>query len=330
MQAEPESWHGHWTIASHVASLASRCHHDCRCCNSLLAPASKPHAYCHSRHKDKGQNILRRQSRQTLFTNLLLANPNWSNWCIYSNRSTLRKTDAVETVEYGWVIAEWLSLEAQPRERGCRSCQGFEAVGCSMLDSSSHTFAFSPDSSVDSISSCANWVPKNMSGRFWKAWWSICLEYLHASGPSGGVRHSDRPGRNVRSVSTSNDAHVRMGTNRNPYRFWTEEELQSSDSKKFWRRGRAEVSKEDVVLQTSRKPRHNGFTWFPLCRVPEKMRLTRRCGLVDFKAITKDPAFIMADILEFESLMQSSGRDISCSRSVRAAPFCGQHAIKFE
>ena len=93
-----------------------------------------------------------------------------------------------------------------------------------------------------------------------KAWWSICLEYLHASGPSGGVRHSDRPGRNVRSVSTSNDAHVRMGTNRNPYRFWTEEELQSSDSKKFWRRGRAEVSKEDNVLQTSRKPRHNGFT----------------------------------------------------------------------
>ena len=108
MQAEPESWHGHWTIASHVASLASRCHHDCRCCNSLLAPASKPHAYCYSRHKDKGQNILRRQSRQTLFTNLLLANPNWSNWCIYSNRSTLRKTDAVETVEYGLNVRKTL------------------------------------------------------------------------------------------------------------------------------------------------------------------------------------------------------------------------------
>ena len=42
-----------------------------------------------------------------------------------------------------------------------------------------------------------------------------------------------------------------MGTNRNPYRFWTEEELQS---------------------------------------------LTRRCGLVDFKAITKDPAFIMVRV----------------------------------
>lgn len=42
-----------------------------------------------------------------------------------------------------------------------------------------------------------------------------------------------------------------MGTNGNPYRFWTEEELQS---------------------------------------------LTRRCGLVDFKAITKDPAFIMVRV----------------------------------
>eukprot|EP00435_Cladocopium_sp_Y103_P075433 s22_g57.t1 len=41
-----------------------------------------------------------------------------------------------------------------------------------------------------------------------------------------------------------------MGTNGNPYRFWTEEELQ----------------------------------------------LTRRCGLVDFKAITKDPAFIMVRV----------------------------------
>lgn len=42
-----------------------------------------------------------------------------------------------------------------------------------------------------------------------------------------------------------------MGKNSNPYRFWTEEELQS---------------------------------------------LTRRCGLVDFKAITKDPAFIMVRV----------------------------------
>ncbi|CAE7681250.1 unnamed protein product [Symbiodinium sp. CCMP2592] len=40
-----------------------------------------------------------------------------------------------------------------------------------------------------------------------------------------------------------------MGTNRNPYKFWTEEELRS---------------------------------------------LTSRCGLSDFKAIIKDPAFIMA------------------------------------
>lgn len=146
-----------------MASLASRCHHDCRCCNSLLAPASKkPQAYCYSEAQGQRTEYFKEAAEtNTLYKSSfsesqliqLMEHAFTATDRLFAKLMQLKQLNMAESLLSGFL------LRPNPENavaEVARVLRRLAALCWILLRTCLHIFAFSPDSSVDSITSGAN------------------------------------------------------------------------------------------------------------------------------------------------------------------------------